>query len=187
MLNVSERSVASATKVLAAGEAELVRSVEQAKLKVSAAARAAKLDPELQHQVAVAALAGDAKAARTIIARALSDRRRDGPVPLRQMLHSAKRTNTELRKALQEANDDFIALHDPLTGDVAAKAAELVALAAADDVVAKDELAALALHYHWRLRDLIAEVSHSTANHTSLVVADANKMIRIREGSDALR
>jgi len=75
MLNVSERSVASAAKVLAEGEGELVRAVEQAKIKVSAAARATKLNPESQHQVAEKALAGDAKAARTILAKALREAR----------------------------------------------------------------------------------------------------------------
>ena len=38
MLNVSKRSVASAAEVLGEGEADLIHAVEQAKLKVSAAA-----------------------------------------------------------------------------------------------------------------------------------------------------
>ena len=54
---------------------------------------------------------------------------------------------------------DFIDLRDPLPADVAAKAAELAALAAADDVAAKDELAALARRYHWRVRDLSSKVA----------------------------
>ena len=70
MFNVSKRSIASAAKVLSAGAAELVRAVERAKISVSAAAKATELCAELQHQVAEKALAGDAKAARTIIAQA---------------------------------------------------------------------------------------------------------------------
>jgi hypothetical protein len=153
MLNVSERLVASAAKVLGEGKAELIRAVEQAKIKVSAGAKATELRAELQYQVAEKALAGDAKAARTIIAQAVRPRAE----PPTLMLRREKRINTELRKALEEANVDFIALRDPLPAEVAAKSAELAALAAADDDVAKDELAALALRYHWRLRDLVAE------------------------------
>ena len=47
MLNVSERSLASAVKVLAQSEAELVRAVELSRIKVRAA-KAKKLGAELQ-------------------------------------------------------------------------------------------------------------------------------------------
>src|SRR5208337_1691306 len=146
MLNVSIRSVASAAKVLE-GEGELIRAVEQAKLKVSAAAKATKLDTELQHQVAERALAGDAKGARTIIAQALPAR----PRAERLTLRTARRIIAKLQKLMKEAEAEFVALRDQLPAGVAAKAAELAALAAANDVAARDELAALALQYHWRL------------------------------------
>jgi hypothetical protein len=173
MLNVSERSVASAAKVLGEGKAELIRAVEQGKIKVSAAAKATELCAELQYQVAEKALAGDAKAARTIIAQALPVRPRAEPLTL--MLRREKRINAELRKALEEANADFIALRDPLPAEVVAKAAELAALAADDDA-AKDELAALALRYRWRLRDLVAEsCQHSESVHPSPGVTNADE------------
>jgi hypothetical protein len=141
-------------------------------LKLSAAARATKLDPESQHQVAEKALAGDAKAARAIIARALADRRRSGPPPLRQMLRSVKSTNTVLWKELEEAKADFITLRDPLPADVATKAGELAALAAANDDAANKELAALALQYHWRLRDLFAECRQHPEPSLAMTSAD---------------
>jgi hypothetical protein len=153
MLNVSKRSVASAAKVLAEGEGELVRAVEQAKITISAAAKATELGAKLQHQVAEKALAGDAKAARTIIGQALHERPSAEPMTLR----AAKTMIAELREALEEAEADFVALRDPLPDDVAAKATELAVLAASDDVAARDELAALALRHHWRLRDLVVE------------------------------
>ncbi len=180
MLSVSERSVASAAKVLAEGEGELVRAVEQAKIKVSAAAKATKLDTESQHQVAEKALAGDAKAARTIIAQARRARPRTEPLTLR----AAKAIIPELRKALQEARRDFIALRDRLPDDVVAKAADLAALAAADDDAAKDELEALALRYHWRWRDLVAEsCPHSESAHPSLAVTDADESTSEERGA----
>jgi hypothetical protein len=153
MLNVSERSVASAAKVLDTGSGELVRAVEQAKIKVSAAARAADLSANLQRQVADSALAGDAKAARAIIAQDL--RARPGAEPL--TLRAAKTIIASLRETLEEAEADFVSLRDPLPAADAAKASELAALVVADEVVANDELTALAHRYHWRLRDLIAE------------------------------
>ena len=96
-------------------------------------------------------------------------------------LRTAKKIIGELHKALEEAKAEFIALRDPLPADVAAKAAELSALAAADDVAANDELAALARRYHWRWRDLVAEscsspqVSHSESTHPSPAVTDADE------------
>jgi len=175
MLNVSERSVASAAKVLGEGETELVRAVERAKLKISAAAKATKLGAELQHQVAEKAVAGNAKAARTIIAQALPARPRAERLTLRE----ARRIIAKLHKLMKEANVDFIALRDPLPADLAAKAAELAALAAADDDAAKDELAALARRYHWRLRDLMAErdlVAESRLrSESSLALTDADE------------
>jgi ParB-like chromosome segregation protein Spo0J len=48
MLNVSERSVASATKVLAEGAPELVQAIEQHKVTVSAGAEVATLPPDKQ-------------------------------------------------------------------------------------------------------------------------------------------
>jgi len=155
--------------VLGEGEAELVRAVERARITLSAAAKATELCAELQRQVAEKALAGDAKGARTIIAQALPARRPRAE-PLTQ-----KRINAELRKALEEANADFIALRDQLPAEVAARAAELAALVVANDVAARDELSALALRYHWRLRDLVAEsCPHSESAHPSLAVTDAD-------------
>lgn len=97
-------------------------------------------------------------------------------------LRTAKKIIGELHKALQEAKAEFIALRDPLPADVAAKAAELSALAAADDVAANDELAALARRYHWRWRDLVAEscsslqvCPHSESAHPSPAVTDADE------------
>ena len=71
-------------------------------------------------------------------------RTRSKPITLR----AAKRRIAALHTALEEARADFIALRDQLPTEVAAKAAELSALATADDVAAKDELAALARRYH---------------------------------------
>jgi hypothetical protein len=97
-------------------------------------------------------------------------------------LRTAKKIIGELHKALQEAKAEFIALRDPLPADVAAKAAELSALAAADDVAANDELAALARRYHWRFPDLVADscsalqvCPHSESAHPSPAVTDADE------------
>jgi hypothetical protein len=153
MLNVGERSVASAAKVLGKGRSELVRAVEQAKIRVSAAAKATDLSAELQRQIAERALAGDAKAARAIIAQDLHAQ----PRVERLTLRAAKKTIAELRQALDEANADFIALRDPIPPDVAGRAAELTPLVVANDAAAKGEIADLARQYHWRVRDLVAE------------------------------
>ena len=177
MLNVSERLVASAAKVLGKGSCELVRAVERAKIKVSTAAKATDLSAKLQRQVAEKALAGDFKAARAIVAQDLRARPGVEPLTLRQMLLKEKRINAELREALEEANADFISLRDPLPEDAAARAAELTALAAAHDDAAKDELEALARQHHWRLRDLIAEYClHSEPADPSPAVRDADEL-----------
>lgn len=93
------------------------------------------------------------KATRRDGATAPRARPRSKPMTLR----AAKRRIAELHRLLSEARADVIALRDPLPADVEARAAELAALAAADDVAAKDELAALARRYHWRWRDLVGE------------------------------
>jgi N6-adenosine-specific RNA methylase IME4 len=68
ILQVSERSVRSAKVVQAKGGKALARAVEKGKLSVSEAANAAtSLDQEGQHRVAELAIAGDAKAARTLV------------------------------------------------------------------------------------------------------------------------
>ena len=76
-LNVSRGSVQHAKVVQEKGTPELQRSVDQGRLAVSAAAQAAKLDPEKQRKIAQAADAGQANAVRTVIkqeARAVRER-----------------------------------------------------------------------------------------------------------------
>lgn len=67
MLNVSERSVRAAKAVQDKAVPELARAVEFGKLAVSAAAQAAKLDPETQRKVAAEAEGGAANVVRKVI------------------------------------------------------------------------------------------------------------------------
>ena len=61
----------------------------------------------------------------------------------------------ELRQQLADAKADFVGLRDPLPPQVDARATELAAPAAADDVAAKEELAEIARRFHWRYCDLV--------------------------------
>ena len=70
MLNVSPRSVRSATAVRDHGAPELQHAVEHGHLPVSAAAQAANLPAVQQREIAVKATAGDANAARNVIKQA---------------------------------------------------------------------------------------------------------------------
>jgi hypothetical protein len=63
----------------------------------------------------------------------------------------------ELQNRLNQAEQDFIALRDPLTPDVKAQAAELAALSSDDPAAAKEKLAELARSVHWRLADFLVE------------------------------
>jgi hypothetical protein len=67
LLNVSERSVRSAKAVREKGVPALARAVEQGKLSVSAAAKATKLEPAEQEQVAALASEGKTKLARQVV------------------------------------------------------------------------------------------------------------------------
>ncbi len=62
----------------------------------------------------------------------------------------------ELKRQLEEADDDFVALQDPLPEDVQARVCELVGLASIDGFPADAELSDLARRYHWRVRNLKA-------------------------------
>lgn len=68
MFNVSDRSVRSAKAVQEKGTASLVHAVEQGNLSVSAAAKATRLGPAKQDEVAALASQGNSKAARKAIA-----------------------------------------------------------------------------------------------------------------------
>lgn len=72
-LNVSERSVRSAKKVMDKGVPELVSAVDRGKMSVSVAAKAAELAPEKQQEAVKLAEAGNANAARTMIKRDARD------------------------------------------------------------------------------------------------------------------
>lgn len=61
----------------------------------------------------------------------------------------------ELRQQLADAKADFVGLRDPLPPEVDARATELAAPAAANDVAAKEELAEIARRFHWRYCDLV--------------------------------
>jgi N6-adenosine-specific RNA methylase IME4 len=67
LLNVSERSVASAAAVRAYAEPELIRAVEQGRLPVSTGAQAARLAPKQQLEIAERSTAGEANAVRAVI------------------------------------------------------------------------------------------------------------------------
>lgn len=69
-LNVARRSVQSARAVLDNAEPELIRVVDRGHLAVSEAAKAARLTPELQRQVAIDAEAGRSNIVRTAIKQA---------------------------------------------------------------------------------------------------------------------
>jgi N6-adenosine-specific RNA methylase IME4 len=75
MLNVSERSVRAARSVQERGTPELQRAVEQGTLPVSAAAQAAKLDPDTQRKIAAEAEAGRANVVRNVIKQENRDNR----------------------------------------------------------------------------------------------------------------
>lgn len=75
LVNVSQRSVASAKAVQEKGTPELVRAVEQGHLPVSAAAQATRLQPEQQRRVAEEATAGRANVARTVLKKETRDTR----------------------------------------------------------------------------------------------------------------
>ena len=80
------------------------------------------------------------------------------PLTLTLKLKRAKRRIAELDGDLREAEKEFVALRDPLPPEDKARAAKLAAeLAFAHDAAKEDELKALALQYHWRVRDLVAE------------------------------
>jgi N6-adenosine-specific RNA methylase IME4 len=70
MLNVSERSIRDAVKVKNEAEPELVKAVQQGRLAISAAAKAATLSKRQQRDVARAAEAGGPRAASTTIKKA---------------------------------------------------------------------------------------------------------------------
>jgi N6-adenosine-specific RNA methylase IME4 len=70
MLNVSPRLVRDAKTVKEKGPPELSKAVDQGKISVSAAAKAAKLTPDQQNQVAHEADAGHANVVRTVIKKA---------------------------------------------------------------------------------------------------------------------
>jgi ParB-like chromosome segregation protein Spo0J len=92
MVHVGERLVRSARFVLTKGDAALVRAVEQDKIPVSEAVKAARrLDLEGQQRVAKLAVAGDDKAARDLIRegkRQAQDAKlggsADNPIPVRR-------------------------------------------------------------------------------------------------------
>jgi DNA modification methylase len=68
-VNVSERSVQSAKKVVEEAEPEVVQAVEAGKLAVSAAAKLVKEDPEVQRRVVDAVVTGSASNAQQAIRR----------------------------------------------------------------------------------------------------------------------
>jgi N6-adenosine-specific RNA methylase IME4 len=73
MLSVSKRSIASAKAVHEKGDPDLVRAVEQGKLAVSEAAKAATLAPDQQQQVVKLATEGKANVVRTVIKQGVRD------------------------------------------------------------------------------------------------------------------
>jgi N6-adenosine-specific RNA methylase IME4 len=87
MLNVSERSVQNAAVVRAEGEPELQHAVEQGHLKVALGAKAAKLEPRLQREIAKDAREGNERIVRVVVKQemrrqkmeALGDKIRDLP------------------------------------------------------------------------------------------------------------
>lgn len=67
LLNVGERSIESAKRVIAHGTPELTEAVRSGHISVSSAERASTLDPEKQAEVVRRAVAGEENAARTVI------------------------------------------------------------------------------------------------------------------------
>jgi hypothetical protein len=63
----------------------------------------------------------------------------------------------ELRQRVADDEEEFIALRDPLPAEVQARVVELAAVPADSNLAAKEELAELAVRFHWRPRDLVAE------------------------------
>jgi N6-adenosine-specific RNA methylase IME4 len=66
-LHVGERTVADAAKVLASAAPEIVDAVDEGRIAVSVAATAVSLPPERQRELAAYAVAGDPRAAQTML------------------------------------------------------------------------------------------------------------------------
>jgi N6-adenosine-specific RNA methylase IME4 len=90
MLNVSERSIRDAVKVKNEAEPELVKAVQQGRLAVSAAAKAATLPKKQQRDVARAAEAGEPRAVSATIKKA-ARAQREADLGRKQMALPLKR------------------------------------------------------------------------------------------------
>src|SRR5271156_2646116 len=98
LLNVSTRSVTSAAAVRDHAEPELRKAVDLGKLAVSEAAKASRLPPDQQREVAAKAFAGDANAARSVV---------------KKGVRAAREANLGQRQAALPAKRYGVVLADP--------------------------------------------------------------------------